>query len=195
MSKYLQVSLCRKTEPRALGATSFISLVFHGLLLGATGLAIPLKTATPPEETGISIDLASIVDPAPVQGSCKAGSAKTGGACAGFRYGKGRSSGKHRAGPMPKKTPKPNPRKAEAPMPRKAAAKNDAPGRAAPSGAMQPDRKGGASCLQSADWRVKPSRSRRRFQASQGRNIRNLRANAVRKARSACAARWMPTAM
>lgn len=129
-----------ENRPRALGATSFISLVFHGLLLGATGLAIPLKTATPPEETGISIDLASIVDPAPVQDPAKQEAPKQEAPAQVSGTAKAEAPKPGRA-PMPKKAPKPNPRKAEAPMPRKAAAKNDAPGRATPSGAMQPDRK------------------------------------------------------
>ena len=113
-----------ENRPRALGATSFISLVFHGLLLGATGLAIPLKTATPPEETGISIDLASIVDPAPVQDPAKQEAPK--------QEAPAQVSGMAKAEA---------PKHERAPMPRKAAAKNDAPGRATPSGAMQPDRK------------------------------------------------------
>ena len=69
-----------ENRPRALGATSFISLVFHGLLLGATGLAIPLKTATPPgamqpdrkvEQVASKAPIGESSPPAPAGGSGK----------------------------------------------------------------------------------------------------------------------------
>lgn len=58
-----------ENRPRVLGTTSFISLLFHGLLLGALGLALPNKSVSPPEDTGISIDLAALEASAPQQPS------------------------------------------------------------------------------------------------------------------------------
>lgn len=56
-----------ENRPRVLGTTSFISLLFHGLLLGALGLALPNKSVRLPEDTGISIDLAALEASAPQQ--------------------------------------------------------------------------------------------------------------------------------
>lgn len=130
-----------ENRPRVLGATSFISLVFHGLLLGAIGLAIPLKTVTPPEDTGISIDLASIADPAPVQAPAKQEAPKQEvPPPAPVPQTAMAEAPKPEPAPMPKKTPKPNPRKEEATMPKKAPTKNGAVARGTPSSAVQPNR-------------------------------------------------------
>lgn len=98
-----------ENRPKILTVTCFISLLVHGLLLAALGLAIPHKTAMRPEDKGISIDLAAIEPP--IQ-PAKAASAPPQNAPAASQKAE---APQPEPAPQKAKTPKPMPKKTARP--------------------------------------------------------------------------------